>query len=135
MPKRLIRRPVRICALPVDLINRTLGTELAKGDAWLSAVAHQHFAEDHADDYAICFSSLAEIIENPTWLGQAITHSANFELVSRIVGIDRIVLVAIRLQPNKYGNYNVVSVYCIKQETVDARRRSRRLVPTVKSPL
>lgn len=128
-------RPVRICALPVGLINSTLGTELAPGDAWLSAVAHRHFAEDHAADYAMCFPLLAEVIENPTWLGQAPGHARNFELVTRVIAIDRIVLAAVRLEPNRYGNYNIASAYCIRQQNVDGRRAARRLIPVIKNPL
>jgi hypothetical protein len=125
-------RAARICALPVELINRTLSTELAPGDAWLSAVAHQHFAEDHADDYATCFPILAQAIGNPTWLGQAPEHSKNFELVSRVVSVSRIVLIALCLEANKYGNYNIASVYCIEQKDVEARRQARRLIQVVK---
>ena len=64
MPK-ISYRPIRICALPVELINRTLGTDLEAGDAWLSRVAHQHFAEKHPDDYAACFRRLPDVIEIP----------------------------------------------------------------------
>jgi hypothetical protein len=134
MPPRKYKA-ARICALPVELINRTLQTDLAPGDAWLSTAAHQHFAEDHADDYVTCFPLLVQVIENPTWLGQAPEHSKNFELVTRIVNASRIVLVALCLEPNKYGNYNIASVYCIGQMDVEARRHARRLIPVVKSRL
>jgi hypothetical protein len=127
-------RAIRICALPVGLINRTLGTDLEVGDAWLSKVAHQHFAEDHPDDYAACFPLPADVIESPTWLGQAAHHAENFELVTRLRSGSRIVLAAIKLERNRLGNYNVASVYCIEQKDVDSRRATRRLIPVIKSP-
>lgn len=134
MPK-LAYKAIRVCALPVDVINRTLGTDLSVGDAWFSRAARQHFAEDHPEDYVACFPFLADVIETPTWLGQAAKHGDNFELVTRIATISRIVLAAVRLIPNRYGNYNIVSVYCTTQRKVDGRRADRRLIPVIKSPL
>jgi hypothetical protein len=127
-------RSVRICRLPVDKINWTIGTELVPGDAWLSRLAHQHFAEDHPDDYASFFSILPETVENPTWIGQAAAHSENFELVTRLVAASGIVLTSVGLTPNKFGNYNVRSVYQIDQKDVDSRRMARRLWPTIQKP-
>ena len=71
---------------------------------------------------------------DPTWLGQAAHHAVNFELVTRLRSGSRIVLAAIKLERNKYGNYNVASVYCIEQKDVDSRRATRRLISVIKNP-
>ena len=44
--------------LPVDLVNRTLGTELDPGRVRLSVRAHRHIAEDHPNGYATCMKAL-----------------------------------------------------------------------------
>jgi hypothetical protein len=48
--------------LPVEAINAVLGTELETGRVRLSRLAHRHMAEDHPEDYGICFAALAETI-------------------------------------------------------------------------
>lgn len=125
---RTLYRAVRICALPVCIINNALGTELEPGEAWLSREAHRHIAEDHREDYPVCFPILEEVISRPTWIGQAHYSGVNCELVARKMGNIGIVLAAICLEPNKFGNYNVCSVYRIEQKDVDARRASGRLI-------
>ncbi len=65
MPKRY--SAVDLGPLPVDLINRTLGTELDPGRVRLSARAHRHIAEDRPDDYPTCIGALPGVIAAPTY--------------------------------------------------------------------
>lgn len=131
---RTIYRAQRICVFPVELINQTLETELSPGDAWLSQMAHQHFAQDHPNDYDICFPLLDEIIATPGWVGQAPKHHRNIELVTRVSPSVGIVLSAVSLEINRFGNYNICSVYRIDQEDLDSRRRANRIWPIIKKP-
>ena len=109
--------------LPVDLINRTLGTELEPGRVRLSARAHRHIAEDHPDDYATCSAALPTAIAAPSYIGQAPHHGDNFELVRRVRGLQgRMVLVAVGLEPDKRGDFRVRTAYLIKEATVERRR-------------
>lgn len=121
-----------LCPLPVDAINKALGTELEPGCAWLSVKAHEHIARDHPLDYPVCFPLLNRAIATPTFAGQAPSHSRNFELVTRFPTASAIVLTAIRLTPNDQGNYHVTSAYLIEQKDVEARRRSGRLRPIIR---
>lgn len=109
--------------LPVDLINRTLGTELDTGDAILSVRAQQHIAEDHPDDRDLVMSCLEQVIQEPVYIGQSPHHGDAIELVRyvKIPGRDGVVLAAVSLIPNDFGNYNVHSAYVISQERVDRR--------------
>ena len=68
MPKRY--PALDLGPLPVDLINRTLGTELEPGRVRLSARAHRHIAEDHPDDYQTCMAALPGAVAAPTYIGQ-----------------------------------------------------------------
>jgi hypothetical protein len=109
--------------LPVDVINATLGTDLAPGRVRLSAVAHRHIAEDHPDDYPVCRLALAQTIAEPTLIGQAPRHGRNFELIRRVQDAQgRAILVAIGLEPDDAGAYRVRSCYLISRSKIEARR-------------
>jgi hypothetical protein len=137
--KRKEGKPYKACRigpLPVEIINDLLGTELEQGDAWLSVMAHSHMAEDHPGDYPVCFSNLADAIANPTYIGQDPQHGRNFIIVKRVQGGGaKPMLVAICLEPNEFGNYNICSAYLIDQQDVDRRREKGYLKsPLSKSP-
>ena len=116
--------------LPVEIINAVLGTDLDAGGVHLSPRAHQHIAEDHPDDYAVCIAHLRVTIETPTFIGQAPRQTENFELIRRTRNPDgRAVLVAIGLRRDDGARYRVRSCYLVSAETIDQRRRAGRLKP------
>ena len=129
-PRRTPRyKAVDLGPLPVDAINKALGTELEAGEARLSATAHKHMAEDHASDYVACIAALPSAIVGPTFVGQAPEHTRNFEIIRRVPRPDRkSVLVAVCMEPDDRGAYRVVSCYLIDSADVDARRAAGRLV-------
>ena len=118
-------KPLQFGALPVDLINDALDTELEPGNVRLSGEAHEHVAEDHpAADYPICMAALSSALASPTFIGQAPGHTRNFEIIKRINHPDRkSVLVAIKLEPDARGDYRIVSCYLIEAFKVEARRQ------------
>jgi hypothetical protein len=89
-------------------------------------------AEDHPKDYEICIKHLEVAISDPTYIGQAPHHAANFEMIRRITTGERSMLVAIGLEPDRRGDYRVKSAYLIDPEDVEARRQKRRLKIPVK---
>lgn len=114
--------------LPVDTINRALGTEMELGNARLSRTAHRHMAKDHPNDYPACIAALRDAVAAPTFVGQAPDQPRNFEMIRRIGRSDgRVVLVAISLEQDAAGTYAVRSCYLLEPEKVDARRRDGRL--------
>ena len=120
---------------PVDAVNATLGTELVPGSVRLSPKAHRHMAEDHAEDYAVCFGALRIAIAAPTSIGQAPGHTRNFELIRRIARSDgKAVLVAVSLDLDGQGEYAVRSCYPIAARVVDERRERGRLRPPPPQP-
>ena len=121
--------PIDLGALPVDVINTALGTELEPGRARLSAAAHSHMATDHPADYPACLAALPDAVAAPSFIGQAPGHTRNFEMVRRVGRPDgQAVLVAIAIDVDEAGEYRVRSCYLISAETVDQRRRARRLI-------
>ena len=117
-----------LCELPVDSINRVLGTELEAGRAWLSSIAHRHIAVDHSDDYSICIANLELVISQPMYVRQSDRHARNFELIRRIDVEGRpLMLVAVSLERNHQGNYNVRSSYLITGKDLEKKKRSGSL--------
>src|ERR1700722_5384157 len=100
--------------LPDAAINAVLGTELEPGRVRLSARAHRHIAEDHPDDYGVCFPALAEAVAAPSFIGQAPRRTGNFEMLRRINHPDgKLVLVAVGLEIDDAGDYRVRSCYLV----------------------
>ena len=123
-------KPKIFGALPVDLINVVLGTDLSPGNVRLSSKAHEHMAKDHPEDYPTCIEHLPLTIEDPTYIGQAPHHGRNFELVRRIPqNRGNYVLVAIGLEADSHGDYRVKSCYLIDESYVQTRRSKKRLWP------
>lgn len=120
----------RVGPLPAAAINAALGTELEVCDVWVSKLAHQHIALDHPDDYAAVKANIIDIITNPTWVGQDPRHGDNFYLVRRTPqeGADA-VLIAIGLEVNEFGTYNVRTAYAIGEEDILTRRLRGSLHP------
>lgn len=117
------KKAILLGPLPVDLINRTLGTELDAGDAVLTARAQDHITKDHPDDFILVMHCIELVIKDPTYIGQSPHHGSEFELVRyvKMAGSDGAVLAAVSLTPNDFGNYNVHSAYVIPQARVDRR--------------
>lgn len=118
------RKAFRVGPLPVDLINRALGTELEPADVWVSKACHGHIADDHPDDYPIIMANIIDILRSPSYAGQDAQNGEGFYLVKRVEAVaDReFALVAIGLEITEHGTYNVKSAYIIKQIDVDSRR-------------
>jgi hypothetical protein len=118
------RKAFRIGPLPVDLINRALGTEMDPGDVWVSKACHGHMADDHPDDYPLIMANIVDILLAPTYAGQDAKNGNNFYVVKRVEPVEdrEFALVAIGLEMTEHGNYNVKSAYTIKQADVDSRR-------------
>jgi hypothetical protein len=75
--------PIVFGPLAVDMINRTIGTELQPGLARLSSRAHRHAQIDHPEDYALCMRIIEAVVMDPSFIGQAPKHGRNFELLRR----------------------------------------------------
>jgi hypothetical protein len=111
--------------LPVTILARLLKEPMEEGRARLSALAHQHIAQDHLEDYEFCLHYMAQAIENPTFAGKAPWHIRNFELVKQVE--EHNLLIALGIEPNAHGNYAIRSAYRITSRQVRERLRDRHL--------
>jgi hypothetical protein len=125
--------PIVLGPLAVDMINRTIGTELQPGLARLSSRAHRHAQIDHPEDYALCMRFIEAVVIEPSVIGQAPKHGRNFELLRRIPGQDGdATLVAIKMEPDERGDYRVVSFYKVTARELHNKRGKGHILPTVK---
>lgn len=121
---------LRLGPLDVQLINRTLQTDLEPGELYLSRQAHWHIAKDHPDDYALCMAALRRVGHSPGLIGQAPEHSDNFELVIRFRSTQQkggYVLIAVGLERDQSGLYRVKTAYRVPERTITSRRAAGRL--------
>lgn len=114
----------KVGPLPAFMINKALDLDLEPAEVWVSKACHRHIAEGHPRDYPLIKSNIIDIITRPTYAGQDPKHGSNFYLVRRVASQDEIenILVAIGLELNTHGAYNIKSAYRIDAENVDARR-------------
>ena len=108
-------------------MNELLGTELEDAELWVSKAAHRHIALDHPDDYKIVLPRLAYVISDPSYVGQKPGNPDNFYLVRKFGGVEGAVLVAVGVERNKFGTYNVRSSYLISEADVQRYKEAGHL--------
>jgi len=84
---------------------------------------------DAKDDYELCMRNLELCLASPTYIGLHPTHSGKLMLVRRVMTDERLVLIAVGLEPDGRGAYGIASAYCIREEKVTQWRESGQLVP------
>lgn len=116
--------------LPVDRINRTIGTLLVEGHVTVSKKAHQHIAEKHPDEYAEIMEVLPSLIGNAAFIGRDPAHPHAFYLVDSLeTKVGAFAMVAIAFERSSEGTYKVASAYGIKAAQFTSRVKAGRVVP------
>jgi hypothetical protein len=118
-------KPILYGLLPVEIIAPILKENLEAGPVRLSALAHEHIARDHQEDYEFCLRNMADAIDHPTYIGKAPWQIRNFELVKKVE--EENLLIAIGIEPNRFGSYNIRSAYRITFEQVRRRVAEKHL--------
>lgn len=114
--------PLDAGPLPVVAIKAAIGLELAPGPVHFSSRAQAHAERGHAADFALCLKYLARIVTAPDYIGQGPHQADGFELIGEARAEGAVVLVAIKLRPDRRGRYVVASTY-----TIDRNKLARRL--------
>ena len=123
MSRRPPKQPeLLLGALPVESINKTIGTELEPGQVVLSRAGQAHAARRHPNEYPILLPFLNEIIADPMYIGDDRKNSG-IELVGRVNGANSWALVAVTLEPDKKGRYHIASFYPVSDGKVQSRRQ------------
>lgn len=123
---------LRLGPLPVDLINAALGLELEPGEVIFSVPAQMHARRNHFDDFPKCLPHTGAVVSAPSFVGDDFKNSRSIELISRISVLKTGLLVAICIEIESNGVYNVCSLYPIAETKIAGRlekRFLRRIIP------
>jgi len=115
-------------AMPVDDINRTLGTELDPGEVVFYGHAQAHAERRHPKDYEACLPHVGDVISAPSYVGDDVKNPGKIELIRKIPALGAGLLVAVTLEPDDSGRYVVCSVYPISHKTIENRRQAQTLL-------
>lgn len=115
--------------LPVAKINKVLGLSLLAAEAHLSVRAQIHSLSRHPDNFELCRRYIGQIVSTLDYIGQAPDQVDGFELIGRIPHEQAIVLVAIKLRPDKAGRYIVATAYPIDGNKLERRLRKGFVKP------
>lgn len=113
--------------LPCEIINRVLGYELDEGEVVLSGGAQVHANRQHPEDYPLLQPHVASIVTAPLYVGDDLRNHGKIELVGRVRSIQAVVLVAVNIEADANGNYQVMSFYKISEAKVENRRQKGHL--------
>jgi hypothetical protein len=115
--------------LPSGAINRALGLELEDGDVVLSLGAQRHALKRHPKDYALCLPHLSAVVASPLYIGEDFKNAGKIELVGRIRTAAISILVAVNVERNTRGQYQIASFYPVSEDKIENRRRRGFLKP------
>lgn len=119
--------------LPVNIINDTLDMELDEGETRMDIPHHKHVIKKHPDDYPKCEPHVASVISNPLYIGDDFKNHSKIELIGHAPTLQgEKLLVAVEIEKDAKGFYNVHSFYPISQSKVDQRRHKRHLLNAIK---
>ncbi len=116
--------------LPVEAINRTLGHELEPGDVIFTAAAQAHAYRSHRSDFPRCLPHVGAVAITPQFLGDDFKNLGKIELVARVPSLGSGVSVALVIEPDANGRYNVCSLYPVSYRTIENRRQDGHLIIT-----
>jgi hypothetical protein len=105
------------------MIEKTLGIETEPGDVVFDDAHQRHAAGRHPVEYPLILPHLGAIIANPLYLGDDFLNPGKIEFVSRIGTIKEAVLVAVSLERDHQGRYQVSSLYTVREVKIENRRR------------
>lgn len=107
--------------LPVEVINRTIGTNLLAGDIVLTSGGQIHANRNHPRDYPKCLPHLASVVSAPLYIGDDFANSG-IELISRPPLLKSAMLVAVSIVRNESGQYEISSFYTAAEGKIQSRR-------------
>ena len=122
MAKGPKRQSLVLGPLPVDVINRTIETDLVEGVVILTAAAQVHAQRRHPEDFSLILPHIGAIVTAPFYIGDDHRNPDKIELIGRIPGAGVVALVAVSIERDEDGHYRVASFYQISEEKLQTRR-------------
>ncbi len=108
--------------LPTDLINRVLKTELEPGPVVFNTNHQVHVNRRRPAEYARLLPHIAGIVANPMYIGDDHLNPDGFEMIGRVQVLAEWVLVAVKLEPDEAGAYQLATFYPLSDAKIRARR-------------
>ena len=121
------RRGIRLVDLslgpiPAEVINLTLGLDLDPGPVILSRNAQKHALSSHPVEYPPCLPHVAAVVADPLNLGDDFKNGGKIEMIGRVPAPGSFLLVAVTIERDPAGRYNVCSFYPISEKKIQPRR-------------
>ena len=108
---------------PDDIVYRTLEIEADPGEVIFSVPAQKHANKRHPGDAQFIVPHLSQVIEDPMYVGDDFRNPGKIELVRMIPNTGgKSALIAVTVEPDEDGVYNICSSYLITQSEVDKKR-------------
>ena len=123
--KRARRHPpsVVLGPLPINRINKGMGTELEPGMLIVPAGMDVHVSRKRPGEYARLLPHLGAVTANPLYAGDDFKNEG-IEIIGSAPGSGgEFILIAICLTLDNGGNYQVRTFYSITDEKIQQRRR------------
>lgn len=111
-----------LCPMPVEVINATIETELEPGNVMLGRGAQVHALSRHPDEYPLCLPHVASVVASPLYIGDDFRNAGSIELIGRVPALGSFMLVAVTVERDAAGYYNVCSFYPISEKKIQPRR-------------
>lgn len=119
-------------SFPEDIVYQTLDLEVDPGEVVFSVPAQKHAQRRHPEDAPLIVPHLSQVIEDPTYVGDDFRNPGKIEFVRSIPGSGgQSALVAVTVEKDGDGVYNICSSYLISQSEVD-KKRAKGILKNVK---
>jgi phage-Barnase-EndoU-ColicinE5/D-RelE like nuclease3 len=108
--------------LPTNAINKTLGLELENGLVVMSRAAQTHASRRHPQDFINILPHIAGVVTNPLYVGEDFKNKGKIELIGVVPGSSQFALVAIVVEKDSRGRYNIASFYPVSRSKIEGRK-------------
>jgi hypothetical protein len=117
---------------PDNIVNKTLDMEVDPGEVIFSVPAQNHANRNHPGDAALIIPHLSQVIEDPMYVGDDFNNVGKIELVRMIPNSGgKSALIAVTVEMDDKGFYNICSSYLITQSELD-KKRTKGILKNVK---
>lgn len=122
MPKGPKLYELRPGYFPDDIVFATLEIDVDPGEVVFSVPAQKHAHSRHPEDAPLIVPHLAQVLEDPMYVGDDLRNPGKIELVRVIPGAGgKSALIAVTVEKTD-GYYHICSSYLITQSEVDKKR-------------
>lgn len=114
--------------LPATAINQLLGLELEEGKVIMTESAQNHANFRHPLDYGKLLPHVAQVVARPLYIGDDLKNPNKMELVSKIPALGMGLLIAVNLEMDEHGRYQIHSFYPISEKKIQSRLAKNHLM-------